>query len=289
LLHLDVLTASGETLGTVLNWWEHSSRRQQVRQQLAKIDGVNPDLVIMDAASARREGLTSTVIFPAGNLAPEGAVIKATAIDPSVVGEGQVYRHKAQARVFTSERSAIQAVKGNTENPIKPGDIMVLIGSGPLGTGMIETAQITAALKYLDWGKEVALLTDGRFSGFSTGACIGHIGPEALAGGPIGKVRDGDMVEIILDRKSLEGSINMVGIGNKTLSSQEAEALLASRDMHPELKPHAHLPQDTRLWAALQAVSGGTWAGCIYDTDRIIEVLQAGLKALEAEKTMISD
>jgi xylonate dehydratase len=284
LLNLDVLTASGEKLSTVLDWWENSPRRQQVRQQLAEVEDVNPDLVIMDADSAHREGLTSTVIFPTGNLAPQGAVIKATAIDPSVVGVDQVYRHKAQARVFTSERDAIQAVKGQGDNPIKPGDIMVLIGSGPLGTGMIETAQITAALKYLDWGKEVALLTDGRFSGFSTGACIGHIGPEALAGGPIGKVRDGDMLEIILDRTTLEGSINLVGTGDKFLSPTEAEHLLTTRETHPDLKPHPHLPDDTRLWAALQAASGGTWAGCIYDTDRIIEVLQAGLKALENEK-----
>jgi dihydroxyacid dehydratase/phosphogluconate dehydratase len=157
---------------------------------------------------------------------------------------------------------------------------MVLIGTGPLGTGMIEIAQITAALKYLEWGKQVALLTDGRFSGFSTGACVGHIGPEALAGGPIGKLCDGDLIEIIIDRNTLEGSINLIGTDKDKLSPEQAAQVLAERSPHPDLKPHPRLPDDSRLWAALQEASGGTWAGCIYDVDRIIEVLQAGMKTL---------
>ena len=73
---------------------------------------------------------------------------------------------------------------------------MVLAGVGPRGTGMEETYQVTAALKHLPFGRQVALLTDARFSGLSTGACIGHIGPEGLAGGPIGKVLDGDVIRI---------------------------------------------------------------------------------------------
>jgi putative YjhG/YagF family dehydratase len=281
LLNLDVMTASGETLETVLDWWEGSARRQQSRQLLTQTEGVNPDDIIMDADSARRAGLTSTVIFPTGNIAPEGSVIKATAVDPSLMDENQVFYRKGPARVFASERDAIRAVKGLVENPIKAGDIMVLIGQGPLGTGMIETAQITAALKYLDWGKYVTLITDGRFSGFSTGACIGHMGPEALAGGPIGKLRDGDIVEIRLDRRELQGTINLVGTADGEFTPGEAEYVLASREAHPALNPHPRLPDDSRLWAALQAASGGTWRGCIYDVDRIISVLQAGMKALD--------
>jgi xylonate dehydratase len=280
LLNLDVMTATGDRLSTVLDWWEHSERRRDVRQRLLDSDQVSADHVIMDADTARRNGLTSTVVFPVGNIAPHGAVIKATAIDPTRVGGDQVFRHLSPARVFTSERAAIQAVKGLSDNPIKPDDIIVLIGIGPAGTGMVETSQITAALKYVPWGKSVSLLTDGRFSGFSTGACVGHIGPEALAGGPIGKLRDGDMIEIVIDRAALEGHINLVGVGDSELSPEEAADLLESRTPHPDLHLHPHLPDDTRLWAALQEASGGTWAGCIYDVDQIIRVLKAGTEAL---------
>ncbi len=283
LLNLEVTTVSGEKLSTVLDWWESGERRQQVRKRLVESDQINPDLVIMDADTARREGLSSTVVFPAGNLAPQGSVIKATAIDPTMVGDDQLFRHRASVRVFTSEHAAIQAVKGQSDNPVQPGDIIVLIGIGPLGTGMVETAQITSALKYVPWGKTVSLLTDGRFSGFSTGACVGHIGPEALAGGPIGKVRDGDIIEIVIDRTRLEGHINLVGADGKELSPAEAARLLDSRPPHPDLRPHPQLPDDTRLWAALQEASGGTWAGCIYDVDQIIRVLKAGTEALGEE------
>jgi putative YjhG/YagF family dehydratase len=280
LLNTDVLTVTGEKLDAVLDWWVGSERRQQVRQQLQANDQVNPADIIMDVDSARRNGLTSTVVFPTGNITPQGSIIKATAIDASVVDDDQVYRHRGPARVFTSEPAAIAAIKGRTDNPVKAGDVIVMIGVGPMGTGMEETYQVTSALKFIPWGKTVPLLTDARFSGVSTGACVGHIGPEALAGGPIGKLRDGDLIEIIVDRANLEGSINLIGTAEGDLTPEQAQALLESRDPHPDLAPHPQLPDDTRLWAALQAASGGTWAGCIYDTDRIIEVLQAGMQAL---------
>ncbi|HLV35931.1 MAG TPA: YjhG/YagF family D-xylonate dehydratase [Spirillospora sp.] len=281
LLNTDVLTVTGDKLDTVLDWWADSERRQQARQRLASVDQVDPQNVIMDADTARKNGLSSTVIFPTGNITPQGSVIKATSIDPSVVGPDNVYRHRGPARVFTSERAAIEAIKGRSPNPVKSGDVVVMIGVGPMGTGMEETYQVTSALKFIPWGKTVPLLTDARFSGVSTGACVGHIGPEALAGGPIGKLRDGDIIEIVIDRNNLSGTINLVGTAEGDLTPDEATRLLNSRESHPDLAPHPLLPDDTRLWAALQAASGGTWAGCIYDTDRIIEVLQAGLKALE--------
>jgi len=283
LLHGDVITATGDTLDATLDWWETSERRSAARARLASAAEVSPDDVVMDPDAARRAGLTSTVVFPVGNLAPEGSVVKATAIDPSVVGEDQVYRHRGPARVFVDEAEAIRAVKGATDRPVRSGDVMVLIGIGPSGTGMQETAQITIALKYLPWGKEVALLTDGRFSGISTGACIGHVGPEALDGGPIGRVRDDDLIEIVIDRNSLEGSIDLVGAEGKELDPEACATLLAQRGPHPELTPHAALPEDTRLWAALQRASGGTWLGCVYDVDRIIEVLDAGIASLESQ------
>ena len=111
----------------------------------------------------------------------------------------------------------------------------------------------------------------------STGACVGHVGPEALAGGPIGKLRDGDVIEIVIDRQNLTGKINLVATPDGELSPPAAAELLNTRNPHPNLQPHHALPDDTRLWAALQRASGGTWAGCVYDVDRIIEVIEAGL------------
>jgi dihydroxyacid dehydratase/phosphogluconate dehydratase len=200
-------------------------------------------------------------------------VIKSTAIDPAVVDADGVYRKTGPARVFTSERDAIAAIKGQSANPIKPGDVLVLIGRGPLGSGMEETYQITSALKFLKWGREVAVVTDARFSGVSTGACIGHVGPEALAGGPIGKLRDGDTIRIEIDRVYLRGTLDFVGENGRTFSPSEGDAILATRPSLSNLAPDPDLPADTRLWAALQRVGGGTWGGCVYDVERIIEAL----------------
>jgi putative YjhG/YagF family dehydratase len=265
LLRLNARTVNGCTLGEALDVWASSERRQKLRARLQSLDGVDPDDVIMNPGKARERGLTSTITFLTGNLAPQGAVIKSTAIDPSVVDADGVYRKTGTARVFTSERDAIAAVKGTSTQPVKAGDIIVLMGAGPMGTGMEETYQLTAALKHLPEGKHIALITDARFSGVSTGACIGHVGPEALAGGPLGRVRDGDTIQIVVDRVNLVGRIDLVG----------GDELLSTRAPHPDLQPSPDLPDDTRLWAALQNVGGGTWGGCVYDVDKIIELLDA--------------
>ncbi len=283
LLDTSVLTVTGQTLQDVLDWWEQSDRRTKLRGRLQEYDGINPDDVIISPSEAVQRGMTSTVCFPKGNLCPEGSVIKATSIDPTVVDDDGVYRKTGPARVFTSERDAIMSIKGQLEPKLQPGDILVLIGRGPLGTGMEETYQLTSALKFLKWGKEVAIVTDARFSGVSTGACIGHVGPEALANGPIGRVQDGDRIEIIVDRNKLTGSVNLVGTAEKELTPEQAQAMLDSRDTWPGLQEDAALHSDTRLWAALQKVGGGTWGGCVYDVDRIVETLEAGAKALSEE------
>jgi len=280
LLRLDAMTVQGRPLGQMLEEWERSERRQRLRERLISEDGVDPDDVIMSPQRARARGLTSTVTFPVGNLAPAGSVIKSTAIDPSVVDPDGVYRKVGPARVFTSERAAIAAIKGLTEPPVRPGDILVVMGRGPSGSGMEETYQLTAALRHLPWGKEVALITDARFSGVSTGACIGHVGPEALAGGPLGRVREGDTIQIIIDRVRLEGRIDLVGHDGQRYTPEEGAAVLAARSPHPDLAPDPDLPDDTRLWAALQNISGGAWGGCVYDVDAILEVLAAGQRAL---------
>jgi len=231
-----------------------------------------------DHGSGRRSesGLGRYAGIPfSGNIAPQGSVIKATSIDPSIIDEDDVYRHTSRARVFVSETDAIKAIKGLVDSPIQCGDVVVLIGCGPLGTGMEETYQLTSALKHIPWGKHVPVITDARFSGVSTGACIGHVGPEALAGGPIGRLRDGDLIEIIIDRTNLTGCVRFVGEGDQRFTPDRAAEVLKARPLHPDLKPGEHLPDDTRLWAALQNVSGGTWAGCIFDVDRIVEILDS--------------
>jgi xylonate dehydratase len=258
LLRTEALTVSGETLGRMLDWWEASERRSRLRQLLKDRDGVNPGDVIMSPDAAATCGLTSTVCFPHGNLAPQGSVIKATAIDPSVVDADGVYRMRGPARVFTSEPAAIAAIK---EGRIHSGDVVMLICRGPMGSGMEETYQITSALKHLAFGKHVAVITDARFSGVSTGACIGHVSPEALAGGPIGKVLDGDLIEIVVDRNRMEGSVNVIGVD------------LEARSPRADLAPDPNLPADTKLWALLQDLSGGTWGGCVYDYDAIKSAL----------------
>jgi xylonate dehydratase len=270
LLDTSVKTVSGETLDACLNWWKDSARRHTLRRRLKDLDGIEADDVIMPPDRARSRGLTSTVCFPTGNLAPEGSVIKSTAIDQSLI-ESNVYRHRGPARVFITEAAAIEAIKSGV---IGRGDVIVLICSGPKGAGMQEIYQVTSALKQLPHCKHVAVLTDARFSGVSTGACIGHISPEALAGGPIGKVLDGDLIEIVVDREKLAGTVQLVGDANGEFThEEEGVRRLASRALRPDLQPHPALPQDTRLWAALVEASGGVWGGCVYDTDKIVAAL----------------
>ncbi len=270
LLELDALNAAGVRLGETLEAWEQSDRRRQFREILKREDGVEADDVILPPAKAKERGLTSTVTFPKGNLAPEGAVVKSTAIDPSVLDADGVYRREGPARIFTSEHEAIAAIKAKK---IQAGDILVVLGCGPLGTGMEETYQLTSALKFLPFGKQVTLVTDARFSGVSTGACIGHVGPEALAGGPIGRLRDGDRVRVVIDTRKLSGSLDLVGEKKRTFSPAEGAKLLKKRPVRKDVKPHAKLPDDTRLWALLQQAGGGTWGGCVYDVEAIGKAL----------------
>src|SRR4029453_10418739 len=124
LLELDALPVSGDTLGGVLDGWEGSDRRRVLRERLHATDGVDPDDVIMSPERAHRAGLTSTVTFPRGNLAPEGSVIKSTAIDPSVVDADGVYRKTGSARIFTRERDAIAAIKSQGPERVRPGDVL---------------------------------------------------------------------------------------------------------------------------------------------------------------------
>jgi putative YjhG/YagF family dehydratase len=271
-LDVSVMTVAGVTLDQALDAWKASARRQRFRDILRAQDAVDPDDVILAPERAAARGLTRTISFPIGNLAPEGSVIKSTAIDPSVVDADGVYRMEGPARVFVREKDAIAAIK---HGAIHAGDVIVLCGCGPMGTGMEETYQLTSALKHLPFGKRVALITDARFSGVSTGACLGHVGPEGLAGGPIGRLQDGDIIRIIVNRTTLEGRVDFVGTADRKCSEEEGAAILASRPRRADLAPATDLPDDTRLWAALQQAGGGTWGGCVYDVDAITAKLSA--------------
>ena len=277
-LDTKVQTVEGITLDEQLNAWESSERRVTLRRLLRDRDGIDADDVIMAPDTALARGMTPTVCFPHGNLAPEGSVIKSTAIDRSVIGGDGVYRLKGPAKVFLTEPAAIAAIKANR---VKAGDVLVLICRGPMGAGMEETYQLTGALRYLPFGKHVAVVTDARFSGVSTGACIGHVSPEALAGGAIGRVRDNDLIEIVIDTRTLEGSLNLVGEDGIDVGTDEGTRILDRRAPRPDLAPDSHLPDDTRIWAALQGVSGGAWGGSVYDVEAILRVIAAGTKALK--------
>jgi putative YjhG/YagF family dehydratase len=275
LLNTSAKTVTGETLDTTLDWWQDSPRRHILRKNLLDQDGIDPDNVIMSPDRAHSRGLTSTVCFPMGNLAPEGSVIKATAIDPALIDADEKYHHLGPAKIFTTEEGAIHAIKNGQ---IVENDVMVLICCGPAGAGMQEIYQITAALKALPFGKYVALLTDARFSGVSTGACVGHISPEALAGGALGKLQDGDQIEITIDRKNLIGTVNLVGNAASLFGAEAGSLHLVQRTPRADLRPHPSLPDDTRLWAALVQASGGIWGGCVYDVDAITSQLDKGRK-----------
>ena len=271
LLDTSVKTVTGESLDASLDWWKQSERRQTLRKRLRDLDGIDADEVIMAPDKARSRGLTATVCFPVGNLAPEGSVIKSTAIDPTLIGNDNVYRHRGPARVFTTEEGAIAAIK---QGRIGHGDVLVLICGGPKGAGMQETYQVTSALKQLPHCKHVAVITDARFSGVSTGACVGHVSPEALAGGSVGKVLEGDLIEIVIDRGALTGTVNLVGDASGVFGADEGARRLAERKPRADLKAHPDLPEDTRLWAALVNASGGVWGGCVYDTEKIVDALE---------------
>lgn len=259
LLKLDARTVTGKTLGENLAWWESSERRQRFRQKLTDLDEIDPNDVIRPPEKA----FSNTVTFIQGNLVPEGAVVKSTAISPDLLDHEGVFLHEGPARVFASEEAAIAALKSNGDDRLHEGEVLILAGLGPLGAGMPETYQVTSTLRYSAVGKNLAVLTDARFSGVSTGPCIGHASPEALAGGPLGKLRDGDPIRLRIDTKTLTGSAEYVG------DLEEFNA----RPLHPDLAPDPRLPADTRLWAALQNASGGSWGGCVYDVDAIVSRL----------------
>ena len=184
------------------------------------------------------------------------------------------------ARVFTRERDAVAAIKAQGEGSIQPGDIIVLIARGPLGSGMEETYQVTSALQISGLGTRSG--GDYRCPFFGREHRRVHRPRRARsAGGRTHRQSARRRPNPHHDRsQSAEGSIDLVGDASREFGAEEGTRVLAARLPRADLKPDAKLPDDTRLWAALQRASGGTWAGCVYDVERIIQVLEAGEKAL---------
>ena len=177
LLHGDALTVTGKTLA----------------ENLADIAPPDPDgdiIRAMDKPLHRTGGLT----ILRGSLAPDGAVVKTAGFDADVF--------EGRARVFERERAAMDALEADE---LEPGDVVVIRYEGPKGgPGMREMLAITGAIKGAGLGKDVLLLTDGRFSGGTTGLCIGHIAPEAVDGGPIAFIRDGDRIRVDISARTLD-------------------------------------------------------------------------------------
>lgn len=177
LIHTSLKTVTGRTIG----------------ENIAGVKVKRPD-VIRSIENAYHEQGGLAILW--GNLAPAGAVVKQSAVAPEMM------RHEGPARVFDSEDLAIQAILGGK---IKPGDIVVIRYEGPKGgPGMREMLSPTSAIAGMGLDKEVALLTDGRFSGASRGASIGHISPEAMEGGPIALVQEGDRIKVDIPGKRID-------------------------------------------------------------------------------------
>ena len=264
-LDLSCLTVTGKNIDQNLDDWQKSERRTRFKEILYTKDGVDPEDVIMSPDKASEKGIARTLAFLSGNLAPQGAIVKSTSISPNLYSSSGNYYHEGRARVFYDESSAIAAVKSTGDQRVLPGEVIVLLGRGPMGAGMPETAQITSALKYTKALSENALITDGRFSGFSSGPCIGHIGPEALSGGPIGKLIDGDQIKIEINKDNCVGRIDYIG---------DVEAF-QKRPMNPNLREDPNMPESVKLWAALQNTGGGTWGGCVPNVGEIIKKLNS--------------
>ena len=264
-LDLSCLTVTGKNIDQNLDDWQKSERRTRFKEILYTKDGVDPEDVIMSPDKASQKGIARTLAFLSGNLAPQGAIVKSTSISPNLYSSSGNYYHEGRARVFYDESSAIAAVKSTGDQRVLPGEVIVLLGRGPMGAGMPETAQITSALKYTKALSENVLITDGRFSGFSSGPCIGHVGPESLSGGPIGKLRDGDKIKIEINKDHCVGRIDYIG---------NVEAF-QKRPMNPNLREDPNMPESVKLWAALQNTGGGTWGGCVPNVGEIIKKLNS--------------
>lgn len=221
-LDLDVMTVTGKTLGENLEEVEKEHFFERNEGYLSNY-GLKRSQVILPPEEAEETG---SIAVLRGNLAPDGAVVKYSACEP------EMRSHRGKARVFDCEEDAHRAV---VEGRIEPGEIIVVRYEGPRGSGMPEMLMTTEAIVCDPrLNGTVSLITDGRFSGATRGAAIGHVSPEAAAGGPIAFVEDGDMIEYDIEKRSL----NIVGLSGKLCGAQEiSRALEERRSKMPEWRP----------------------------------------------------
>ncbi len=243
-LHLDVMTVTGKTLGENLEelktngfyercqkWLDEANRKYGL--SLTRADIIRP----YDQAI----GTDGSIAILRGNLAPEGAVIKHTACPK------EMFSAVLNARPFDSEEACIDAV---LHHRVKPGDAVFIRYEGPKGSGMPEMFYTSEAISSdKELGKSIALITDGRFSGASTGPVIGHCSPEAQAGGPIALVEEGDLIHLDVKQRILD----IVGVKGERKTPQEMESILAERKARWKPKPAKYQRGALRLFSDLAA------------------------------------
>ena len=250
MLHLDVMTVTGKTLGENLEELKHNGFYEHcdaILKEKAKLLGreIKRTEIIHDFDDAK--GTDGSIAILKGNLAPEGCVIKHTACPKNM------FEATLNAKPFDSEEECIDAVlKGR----VKPGDAIFIRYEGPKGSGMPEMFYTGEAIcSDPELASSVALITDGRFSGASRGPVIGHVSPEAAAGGPIALVEDGDLIHIDVINRKLE----IVGVKGEKLSEAEMEKVLAERKAKWQPKPAKYTKGVMKIYSqhAVSPMKGG--------------------------------
>jgi len=218
MLHLDVMTVTGKTLGENLEDLKNNGYYEKCGRYLEKWNLKREDIIRpFDQAF----GTDGSIAILHGNLAPEGAVVKHTVVPR------EMFQATLKARPFDCEEDAIHAV---LTHEVKPGDAVIIRYEGPKGSGMPEMFYTTEAIASdPELGASIALITDGRFSGASKGPAIGHVSPEAAVGGPIALIEEGDLIQINIPERSL----SIVGIAGKEMEPAEIDAVLAERRAMP--------------------------------------------------------
>lgn len=234
MLDLDVMTVTGKTLGENLAQLEAEGFFQRAEGYLANYS-MRREEVIHPVGQCKGFG---SIAVLTGNLAPEGAVVKFSAVPPDML------QHEGTARVFDNEEEALKAV---IEDRIAPGCVIILRYEGPRGCGMPEILSTTEALVTNPALQHTAIITDGRFSGATRGPCIGHVSPEAAVGGPIALAEDGDIISIDIPARTL----NIVGCKDGRLNPSEVPILLAERKKSWTPVDRQHPPGILRRYTSL--------------------------------------
>ena len=244
MLHLDALTVTGKTLGENLEELKKNGFYDKCEQYLKKWNLKRTDVI---RRFDHPIGDNGTVVILKGNLAPEGSVVKHSAVPK------EMFQAVLKARPFDCEEDAIAAV---LSHQIKPGDAVIIRYEGPKGSGMPEMFYTTEAISSdAELGKSIALITDGRFSGASKGPAIGHVSPEAAEGGPIALIEEGDLIRIDIPNRVLE----IVGINGIELSSEAVLEILNKRKAAWEPKEPKYKSGVLKLFSekAVSPMKGG--------------------------------